>query len=166
MLFLFFDCIRFIKLHISVGEVLTDKIILIHLKDYTAGQQEWFSISLRIYRQWKSSPRLNGTLRTLSKQSILILTYKMYHNDLPSCMTAHGIGKLQPCYNLRNSLKLEIPPFKSNIKKYSIFYRGPVLWNHLPIECRNANSVKSFSRMINKLTLVRDIDFSNLFCRR
>ena len=73
-------------------------------------------------------------------------------------MTAH-IVKLQPSYNLRNSLKLEIPPFKSHIKKYSISYRGPVLWNHLPIECRNANSVKSFSRMINKPTLVRDIDF-------
>ena len=94
------------------------------------------------------------------KQSILKLTYKMYHDDLPSCMTAH-IVKSQPSYNLRNSLKLEIPPFKSNIKKYSIPYRGPVLWNHLLIECRNANSVKSFSRMIN-----RDIDFFNLFCRR
>ena len=89
----------------------------------------------------------------------------MYHNDLPSCMTVH-IVKLQPTYNLRNSLKLEIPPFKSNIKKYSRSYRGPVLWNHLPIECRNANCVKSFSRMINKLTLIRDIDFSNLYCRR
>ena len=105
------------------------------------------------------------TLRTLYKQSILKLTYKMYHNYLPSCMTAH-IVKSQSSYNLRNSLKLEIPPFKSNIKKYSISYRGPVLWNHLPIECRNANSAKSFSRMINKLTLVRDIDFFNLFCRR
>ena len=37
---LFFDCMRFIKLHISVGEVLTDKVISIHLKDHTAGQQE------------------------------------------------------------------------------------------------------------------------------
>ena len=45
-------------------------------------------------------------------------------------------------------------------------FRGPVLWNHLPIECRIANGVKSFPRMINKLTLVRDMDFSNLFCRR
>ena len=90
----------------------------------------------------------------------------MYHNDLPPCMTAH-IVKLQPSYNLRNRLRLEIPPFKSNIKKYnSISYRGPILWNHMPIECRNANSVKSFSRMINRLTLVREIDFSNLFRRR
>ena len=80
----------------------------------------------------------------------------------------HFVGlTLIVCYaQLRNSLKLDIPPFKSNIKKYSISYRGPVLWNHLPIECRNANSVKSFSRMINKLTLIRDIDFSNLYCRR
>ena len=105
------------------------------------------------------------TLRTFYKQSILKLIYKMYHNDLPSCMTAH-IVKLQPSYNLRNRLRLEIPPFKSNIKKYSISYRGPILWNHMPIECRNANSVKSFSRMINRITLVREIDFSNLFCGR
>ena len=105
---------------------------------------------------------MGHSIRTFYKQSILKLTYKMYHNDLPSCMTAHFV-KSQPSYNLRISLKLEIPPLQSNIKKY---YRGPVLWNHLPIESRNANSVKSFSRMINKLTLVRDIDFLNLFCRR
>ena len=96
------------------------------------------------------------TLRTFHKQSILKLTYKMYHKDLPCCMTAH-IVKLQPSYNLRNRLRLEFPPFKSNIKKYCTSYRGPISWNHLPIKCRNANSVKSLSRMINKLTLVRDI---------
>lgn len=67
------------------------------------------------------------------KHSILKLIYKMYHNDLPSCTTAH-IVKLQPSYNLRNRLRLEIPPFKSNIKKYSISYRGPILWNHMSIE--------------------------------
>ena len=36
-------------------------------------------------------------------------------------MTAH-IVKSQPSYNLRNSLKLEIPPFKSNINFHSPFY--------------------------------------------
>ena len=54
------------------------------------------------------------TLRTFYKQSILKLIYKMYHNDLPSCMTAH-IVKLQSSDNLRNRLRLEIPPFKSSI---------------------------------------------------
>ena len=76
------------------------------------------------------------TLGTFYKLSILKLTSKMYRSDLPSCMTAH-IVKFQPSCNLSNSLKLEIPPFKSNIKKYSISYRDPVLWNHLPVECRN-----------------------------
>ena len=80
-------------------------------------------------------------------------------------MTTH-IVKLQSSHNLRKSLRLEIPPFKSNIKKHSISYGGPVLWNHLPIESRIVNSVKNCSRMINELTLVRDMDFSNLFCRR
>lgn len=72
----------------------------------------------------------------------------MYHNDSPPCMTAHVV-KSQLSYNSRISLKFEIPPFKSNIKKSSISYRGSILWNLLPTELRKANSVKSFSRMIN-----------------
>lgn len=105
------------------------------------------------------------TLRTYYKNSILKLIYKMYYNDSPPCMTAH-IAKSQSSYNLRNSLKLEIPHFKSNIKKSSVSYRGTILWNFLPIGCRMANSVNSFSKMINNLTLVRDISFANIYCRR
>ena len=99
------------------------------------------------------------------KHSILKLIYKMYFNDSPPCMTAH-IAKSQPSYNLRNSLKLEIPKFKSNIKKSSVSYRGTILWNLLPIGCRMANSVNSFSKIINNLTLVKDINFANIYCRR
>ena len=105
------------------------------------------------------------TLRTYYKNSILKLIYKMYHNDSSLCMTAH-IAKSQSSYNLRNRLKLETPHFKSNIKKSSVSYRGTILWNFLPIGCRMANSVNSFSKMINNLTLVRDISFANIYCRR
>jgi len=70
------------------------------------------------------------TLRTYYKNSILKLIYKMYYNDSPPCMTAH-IAKSQSSYNLRNSLKLEIPHFKSNIKKSSVSYRGTILWNFI-----------------------------------
>ena len=75
------------------------------------------------------------TLRTFYKQSILKLIYKMYHNDLPSCMTAQ-IVKLQPFYNLRNRLRLGIPPFKSSIKKvFHILQRS--------------NFVKSFANRVS-----------------
>ena len=105
------------------------------------------------------------TLRTYYKHSILKLIYKMYFNDSPPCMTAH-IAKSQPSYNLRNSLKLEIPKFKSNIKKSSVSYRGAILWNLLPSGCRMADGVNSFSKIINNLTLVKDINFANIYCRR
>ena len=105
------------------------------------------------------------TLTTYYKHSILKLIYKMYYNDSPPCMTAHT-AKSQPSYNLRNSLKLEIPHFKSNIKKSSVSYRGTILWNLLTIWCRMANSVNSFSKMINNLTLVKGINFANIYCRR
>ena len=61
------------------------------------------------------------TLRTYKKHSILKLIYKMYYNDSPPCMSTH-IAKSQASYNLRNSLKLEIPHFKSNSKKSSVSY--------------------------------------------
>ena len=102
---------------------------------------------------------------TYYKHSILKLIYKMYFNDSPPCMTAH-IAKSQPSYNLRNSLKLEIPKFKSNIKKSSVSYRGAILWNLLPSGCRMADGVNSFSKIINNLTLVKDINFANIYCRR
>ena len=47
------------------------------------------------------------TLRTQYRHSILKITYKMYYNDSPPCMTEH-IAKSQSPYNLRKSLKLEI----------------------------------------------------------
>ena len=105
------------------------------------------------------------TLRTYYKHSILKLIYKMYYNDSPPCMSMH-MAKSQASYNLRNSLKLEIPHFKSNIKKSSVSYRGTILWNLLSIGCGMANSVNSFSKMINNLTLVKDVDFANIYCRR
>ena len=105
------------------------------------------------------------TLRTYYKHSILKLIYKMYFNDSPPCMTAH-IAKSQPSYNLRNSLKLEIPKFKSNIKKSSVSYRGTILWNLLSSGCRMAGSVNNFSKIIKNLTLVKDINFANIYCRR
>ena len=61
------------------------------------------------------------TLRTLYKQSILKLTYKMYHNDLPPSMTAY-IVKLQPSNNLRNSLKVGNPTFQIEYHKVFVEY--------------------------------------------
>ena len=58
----------------------------------------------------------------------------MYYNVSPPCMTAY-ILKFHSPYNLRGSHKLEIPLFKSNIKKFSISHRGPILWNLQRIDC-------------------------------
>ena len=53
-------------------------------------------------------------------------------------------------YNLRNSLvNLYVPKPKIEIRKHSLYYRGSVLWNKLPIEAREQESLdlfKSFYR--------------------
>ena len=102
---------------------------------------------------------LSPDIRTLDR----VINLLFIHTDSSPCMSAH-IAKSQALYNLRDSLKLEIPNFKSNIKKSS--YRGAILWNLLPIGSRMLNSVNSFSKMMNNLNLVKDIDFANRYCRR
>ena len=58
---------------------------------------------------------------------------------------------------------IRIPPFSTiNIMKYSIAYRGAIIWNHLPEECRKAVSLGSFIKSIHERNAVKDIDFSNL----
>ena len=46
--------------------------------------------------------------------------------------------------------------------KYSIVYRGAIIWNHLPEECRKAVSLGSFIKSIHERNAVKNIDFSNL----
>ena len=53
-------------------------------------------------------------------------------------------------YNLRNSsVNLDVPKSKIEIGKHSLHYRESVLWNKLPIEAREQQSLdlfKSFYR--------------------
>lgn len=124
---------------------------------------------LKYHRQLNGSlfdhtwlPQCSKNRAIENKQSILKLICKMYHNYLPSCMTAH-IAKLQSSYNLgwqshpSNRIPKSIPYLKE-VQSCGII-------SQLSVVTRR-NSVKSLSRMINKLTLFRDIDFSNLFRRR
>ena len=105
-----------------------------------------------------------NTLRTRYKLSILKLIYKMFHNVSPSCMSTH-ISKFQPSYNLRRSHLIVIPSFRTNIMKSFIAYRGAILWNHLPGECRKAVSLGSFIKSIHEQNAIKDIDFSNLYSK-
>ena len=80
-------------------------------------------------------------------RQFVILMYKITHNISPpydeSLWRIHS-------YNLRNSwVDLYLPKPKIEIGKHSLHYRGSVLWNKLPVEAREQESLdlfKSFYR--------------------
>ena len=87
-----------------------------------------------ILRSWNGKVLARAkwdTLRTRYKLSILKLIYKMFHNVSPSCMSLH-VSKFQSSYNFRKNHQLVTPSFKTNIMKFSIAYKGAIIWNLLP----------------------------------
>ena len=86
-------------------------------------------------KMWTESMKVRQSLGDIKmfigevhQYTLFTLSCYFYNNDSPPFMKAH-IVKFQPYYNLRNSLKLEIPPFKTSNRKFSISYRGSILWN-------------------------------------
>ena len=49
--------------------------------------------------------------------------------------------------------------------KSSIVYKGAILWNHLPWECRERVSLASFIKSIHEQNAIKNIDFSNLYSK-
>ena len=50
---------------------------------------------------------------------------------------------------------LVTPSFKTNIVKFSIAYRGAILWNLLPGECCKAVSLGSFIKTIHESNTIK-----------
>ena len=49
-------------------------------------------------------------------------------------------------HNTRNSVNYHLPKVRTNTSKNTIFFKGPILWNHLPNTVKNAPSLNSFKR--------------------
>ena len=54
----------------------------------------------------------------------------------------------------RDSHKFEIPRCSKEIGRISIRYRGPLLWNNIPLELRKVDNLETFKTLINFKTLI------------
>jgi hypothetical protein len=50
--------------------------------------------------------------------------------------------------NTRNNEIYFIPYVRTNYGKFSLIYQGPNVWNNLPQDIRNANSLSIFKNML------------------
>ena len=74
----------------------------------------------------------------------------LYHNDaLPISFTQiFQTGNQIHQYSTRYSDYYRPHTCRSNIKKFSILFQGPRIWNSLPIDIKNAPTFSIFKRMI------------------
>ena len=99
------------------------------------------------------------TLKERRFESKARLMYKIIHGFAPTALTEifSSASVVRPHdYNLRNSdMKLNLPFPKTEYLKKSISFNGVKLWNDLPIEVRNAESIGIFNSLLCATSLSR-----------
>ena len=85
-------------------------------------------------------------LDTQSQIQEAVMVYKSLHGLTPNCLCSLFTQRYIS-YNLRdNENKLVIPLPRTNFLKNSFRYNGAVIWNNLPPELRQAETINSFRR--------------------
>ena len=89
-----------------------------------------------------------GWKKLHSQRSIhkAVMIYKSLNGLAPDYLSAKFLDRSSVCnYSLRGTEgKLAVPMPHTNYMKNSFSYSGAVLWNSLPIELRQANSLTAF----------------------
>ena len=82
--------------------------------------------------------------------------YLCFKNLIPESLSKCFVLKSEVhSYNTRNPYDYKIPRARLNARFCSIFYKGPKIWNKIPIEIRNSPSLNTFKRRYKKFLLDR-----------
>ena len=106
----------------------------------------------------KGSRIFQGVSRFLSKivacqQQIqrATMVYRSLHGLAPNYLSSK-FERREVAYNLRDSEnKLNVPLPRTNYYKNSFSYSGAILWNSLPCNLREAESLGQFKRLLKEL---------------
>ena len=84
-----------------------------------------------------------------------IMMYNTIHNQIPGYLSSRFIlrHEVLSCSLRNNEYKLSIPQPRTNYCKLSFSYSGAVLWNSLPREIKQSNSLKEFKTKLKNHTL-------------
>ena len=67
--------------------------------------------------------------------------YQVYKSELPDNII-RLFSSSNCCYDLRNSMKFEVPLFNLEVGRISLRYRGALFWNSIPDNVKRAPSLK------------------------
>ena len=90
-------------------------------------------------------------LDCIYKRKLLSIMYKILQQKAPEVLASRFNRKLT---RSRDSLSFEFPRCSRKIGRTSIRWRGPLLWNTLPINLRSIKGIESFK---NELKSVKEL---------
>ena len=77
-----------------------------------------------------------------------LMVYKSLHDLVPGYLSSKYVKRYETRYFLRDSVNKLIVPFpRTNFMKNSFSYSGEVLWNSLPCDMREAETLSHFKRL-------------------
>ena len=94
------------------------------------------------------------SINSMYKRKLLTFMYQVYKSELPDNII-RLFSSSNCCYDLRNSIKFEVPRFNLEVGRNSLRYRGALFWNSIPDNLKRAPSLNIFK----KQTLVRQYKF-------
>ena len=100
-------------------------------------------------------------LDDLYKHQLGIFMYKAANNKLPDSMSSK-LTRIQNIHkhNLRNQNSYYIQNIRTNSRKCTINYSGPVFWNALPSKLKQLVSINQFKNKLKELYSLNINDFT------
>ena len=83
------------------------------------------------------------SINSMYKRKLLTFMYQVYKSELPDSII-RLFGSSNCCYDLRNSIKFEVPRFNLEVDRNSLRYRGALFSNSIPDNLKRAPSLKNF----------------------
>ena len=84
---------------------------------------------------------------------ICVFTYKIVNNLLPDWIFSFPQVRNTSVRNTRQSNDLFVPRKRTDIGAKTISVKGPLAWNTLPINVKNAGTIKTFKERLKKYFL-------------
>ena len=89
---------------------------------------------------------------------VSIFMYKHIKSNIPTLFsTFYQKNNSIHGHNTRTSDDLYVPMAKTNVRKFSIRIKGPLVWNSIPTAIRNCKSLFIFKKALKKFLVDRKI---------
>ena len=88
-------------------------------------------------------------INSMYKGKLLTFMYQVYKSELPGNII-RLFKSSNCCYDLRNSIKYQVPQFHQEVGRNSLRYRGALFWNSIGYNLKRAPSRNIFKKLLKK----------------